>query len=97
MSERSSSVLTIIVIYAILMLLTVLTAGLGFLHLGAAGHLAVGLGIAAIQGLLIAMFYMHLVKSSARAWLAAAVGLYWLGIELTLTLNDYITRSAASF
>lgn len=97
MTERSVSPATSIGVFVLLVGFTLGTCCLSFLRLGAAGHLAVGLGIAAIQGGLVALFFMHLIHSPARTWLAAAVGLYWLGIEILMTLNDYITRQAASF
>lgn len=46
---------------------------------------------------LVALIFMHLIRSPARMWLAAGVGLFWLGILLTLTMSDYFTRSHAAY
>jgi caa(3)-type oxidase subunit IV len=97
MTERSTSPLTSIIVFVLLVGLTAGTFFLSLLRLGPAGHLAAGLIIAAVQGGLVVLFFMNLVRSPVRMWLVAALGLYWLGIELLLTLNDYITRAAASF
>jgi len=73
------------------------TVGLSFVPIGPAGHLAVGLSIGAAKGGLVALVFMHLIRSPARTWLPAGVGLFWLGILITLILTDYLTRPVASF
>jgi caa(3)-type oxidase subunit IV len=62
-----------------------------------AWHLAVGGGIAAVKAALVVLFFMPLIRSPGRTWLATGVGLFRLGILVTLTFSDYLTRSEAEF
>jgi cytochrome c oxidase subunit IV len=80
------------VVTAILLLVfTGLTIGLAFVPLGA-WQTPIALTIAAIKALLVALFFMHLRVSRVSTRLAALAGLIWLGILLTGTLDDVITR-----
>lgn len=45
----------------------------------------------------VALVFMHLIRGPARTWLAAGVGLFWLGIMVALMTTDYLTRPATSF
>jgi cytochrome c oxidase subunit 4 len=97
MTERTISPATSVVTFAVLVGLTVLTVGLSFLRMGAAGHLARGLAIGTAKASLVALVFMHLIRSPARVWIAAGLGLFWLGILVVLILTDYPTRSRAAF
>jgi cytochrome c oxidase subunit 4 len=97
MAERTISPLTSAVCFAALVVLTLATVSLSFLRMGPAGHLAVGLAFGAAKAALVALVFMHLIRSPARTWLAAGLGLFWLGILVTLTLTDYLARPHASF
>jgi cytochrome c oxidase subunit 4 len=52
----------------------------------------IGLLIAATKATLVAVYFMHLNLASSVTRLAAAAGLFWLGIMIVLTLNDFLTR-----
>jgi len=41
---------------------------------------------------LAALFFTHLRYSPQLMWVVVGGGLFWLGILLTLTLGDYLTR-----
>jgi cytochrome c oxidase subunit 4 len=96
MSESMSATRVYWLAFLALIALTFMTVGLSFLHLGTWWHLAVGLCIGAVKGSLVALFFMHLLHSPGRMWLAAALGVFWLGILMTLTMSDYLTRALAS-
>jgi cytochrome c oxidase subunit 4 len=81
-----------ILVFVALLALTAATVGLAFVDLGA-WHSPVGLTIAAVKALLIALFFMHLLRSKSLTWVFALSGLFWLGILMVLTLTDYATRS----
>jgi cytochrome c oxidase subunit 4 len=91
MSARIVPPTTYYNVFAALIALTLLTVGVSFIHLGAM-HTVVGLVIAIVKSLLVVLFFMHLLYSSNRNWLAIGAGLFWLGILLSLTLADYFTR-----
>jgi cytochrome c oxidase subunit IV len=83
-------------VFAALIGLTLLTVGLSFVDLGRL-HTAVGLSIAALKGLLVAGFFMHILYSSRLIWIVAGTGLFWLGILIALTMTDYLTRGAWAY
>src|SRR3954471_126925 len=97
MTERTISPLTSVLAFAGLVGMHMVTVSLSFLRMGPAGHLAVGLAFGAAKAALVALVFMHLIRSPARTWLAAGLGLFWLGIFVTLTLTDYLARPLASF
>jgi len=76
---------------AALMLLLALTWTIGYINLGMF-NLIIALTIAIIKASLVALFFMHIKGSSRLLHLAAAVGVIWLLIMLSLTLGDYLTR-----
>jgi caa(3)-type oxidase subunit IV len=96
MTERTISPRTSALTFAVLVGLTVLTVALSFLRMGPSGHLAVGLAIGAAKAGLVALIFMHLIRSPARVWLAAGLGLFWLGILIVLIMTDYLFRPQAT-
>jgi cytochrome c oxidase subunit 4 len=97
MTDRTISPTTSLLAFAALVVLTLTTVGLSFLRMGPAGHLAVGLAFGAAKAALVALIFMHLIRGPARTWLAAGIGLFWLGILIALVMTDYFARPAASF
>ena len=78
-------------VFVCLVALTLLTIRLSFVDLGEF-HAVVGLAIATCKGLLVAMFFMHVLYSGRLTWILAGAGLFWLGILIVLTMTDYLTR-----
>ena len=97
MTERTISPSVSVITFVGLVVLTAATVSLSFLRMGPAGHLAVGLAFGAAKASLVALFFMHLIRSPARTWLAAGLGLFWLGILIALTMTDYLARQRATF
>jgi cytochrome c oxidase subunit IV len=91
MATHSITPRTYYLVFALLVLLTVLTVGISFLELGVM-HTVVGLAIATVKGVLVALFFMHLWTSGKLTWLVLVASLFWLGILFVLTLSDYLTR-----
>jgi cytochrome c oxidase subunit 4 len=79
-------------IFAVLMLCTYLTVQLAFFDLGPLNTIA-ALAIAVIKATLVVLFFMHLKYSPRLTWAVVIGGVFWLGILLTLTMGDYLTRS----
>lgn len=73
------------------MLLLATTWTIGYLNLGLF-NVVIALAIAITKALLVALFFMHIKGSSRLLHLAAAAGIVWLLILLTLTLSDYLNR-----
>ena len=78
-------------IFGILIFCTYLTVQIAFLDLGAMNTVA-ALAIATFKAAIVVLFF-RLVKYSTRLSWAVVIGsVFWLGILLTLTLSDYLTR-----
>jgi cytochrome c oxidase subunit 4 len=78
-------------VFAALIVLTLLTVGASFLELGP-WHTVVGLAFGVAKAGLVILIFMHLINSGRFIWLVLAAGLFWFGIMVALTLADYLTR-----
>jgi cytochrome c oxidase subunit 4 len=78
-------------IFAILVFCTYLTVQIAFLDLGAMNTVA-ALAIATFKAVLVILFFMHVKYSTRLTWAVVLGGIFWLGILLTLTMSDYLTR-----
>lgn len=91
MAEHVIPPRTYTTVFAVLIVLTALTVGASFVPMGP-WHTLVGLGFGAAKAALVILVFMHLWYSPRLLWLVLAAGLFWLGIMVTLTLSDYLTR-----
>ncbi len=80
------------VVCVALMVGTYLTVQAAFFDLGAF-NTVVAVGIAVIKATLVVLFFMHVKYSTRLTWAIVAGSLFWLGILLVLTFNDYLTRA----
>jgi cytochrome c oxidase subunit 4 len=92
MSEHIVPKRTYYLIFAALMVFTAITVGVAFLDLGPM-NTVVALAIACTKATLVVLFFMHVKYSTRLTWAVVAGSVFWLGIMLTLTLGDYLTRS----
>ena len=79
-------------IFAALMVGTYLTVQAAFVDLGALNTI-VALAIACAKAVLVVLFFMHVRYSTRLTWVVVVGSVFWLGILLTLTMGDYLTRS----
>jgi cytochrome c oxidase subunit 4 len=79
-------------IFAALMVCTGLTVWIAFFDLGPLNVVA-ALVIAVFKAVLVVLFFMHVRYSTRLTWAVVIGSVFWLGILLTLTLGDYLTRS----
>jgi len=92
MAEHVVSRRIYLVVWAALMALMILTAGLSRVNLGE-WSTVVALVIAAIKALLVILFFMHVRYENQKiAWVFVIAGFFWLGILLALTMTDYMSR-----
>ena len=82
---------TYVLVFAGLIVLTVVTTAVAFVDLGPFSVVA-ALAIAVCKMLLVALFFMHLRHSTMLTRLVVLGGLLWLAILLVLTLGDFVTR-----
>jgi cytochrome c oxidase subunit 4 len=81
-----------VIIWAVLMCLTVITAGVAFIDLGPF-NTVVALVIATFKALLVVLIFMHVKYTSDRLTKTVILSaLFWLMLLLGLSLMDYGTR-----
>jgi cytochrome c oxidase subunit 4 len=78
-------------IFGILIFCTYLTVQIAFFDLGAMNVVA-ALAIAVFKATLVVLFFMHVKYSTRLTWAVVLGSIFWLGILLTLTMGDYLTR-----
>jgi cytochrome c oxidase subunit 4 len=76
---------------AALMFLLGLTWSVAYVDLGLF-NLVFALAVALLKALLVALFFMQIRRGSRLFRLVGVAGLVWLGILLTQTLSDYLSR-----
>jgi cytochrome c oxidase subunit 4 len=92
MSEAIVARKTLVVIWAVLICLTVLTALVSQIELGP-WNAPAAMAIASAKALLVALFFMHLRYERSKIVIVWAIaGIFWLGILLLLSMTDYLTR-----
>ena len=78
-------------IFAVLMLLTVVTVAAAFMDWGFL-NVAIAVTIAIVKATFVILYFMHLRYSSKLTQIIVASGVLWLIIMLVLTFQDYMTR-----
>jgi cytochrome c oxidase subunit IV len=95
---HSSSIRPYVFVWAILIVMTILTAAMSFVEMGHAyWHVIVALAIAGFKASLVVLFFMHAISSSRLTWIVICVACFWLGILFVLTLTDYFSRNMIPF
>jgi cytochrome c oxidase subunit 4 len=91
MSEHIVSKKTYALIFGILLLLTAVTTVTGYVDLGRM-NVVVALAIAAVKGVLVVLFFMHLAYSRRLTQLTIVAAFLWLALLISLTLADIWSR-----
>jgi cytochrome c oxidase subunit 4 len=92
MPQRTIAPGTYVLVCVVLVLLTVLTVSISFLHLPQVWHIVIGLTIGLTKATLVVLFFMHALLSDRVTWIVIVVSAFWLGLLMILTLCDYFTR-----
>jgi cytochrome c oxidase subunit 4 len=82
---------TYFTIFGALMVCTILTVTAAFINLGNL-NFPVALAIAIFKATLVVLFFMHVKYGSSLTKLIVGTAFFFLGIMLTLTLSDYLSR-----
>jgi len=91
MSGHISPKSTYFTIFGALMVCTILTVLAAFINLGDL-NFPVALTIAIFKATLVVLFFMHVMYGSKLTKLIVGTAFFFLGIMLTLTLSDYLSR-----
>jgi cytochrome c oxidase subunit 4 len=92
MTEEITPVRTYVLVAFALVLLTLGTIGASYLPLGPF-HAIVALAFAVVKASLIVYFFMNIRHSGPMMKIVVIVALFWFGILMAGTLNDYLTRT----
>src|SRR6267142_406319 len=91
MSGHISPTSTYLTIFGALMACTILTVIAAFTNLGNL-NFPVALAIAVFKATLVILFFMHVKYGSRMTKLVVGTAFFFLGIMLTLTMSDYLSR-----
>ncbi|HUO34801.1 MAG TPA: cytochrome C oxidase subunit IV family protein [Candidatus Acidoferrum sp.] len=91
MSGHVVPVRVYLAVFVSLLILTGLTTAVAFVDMGPF-NLVVALVIAVAKMLLVVLFFMHIKYSPPLTRLVLIAAVLWLGIMVTLTLSDELTR-----
>ena len=80
-----------ITVFLALMVGTVLTVAVTYVHLGAF-NLAVAMAIAVTKAMLVILFFMHLKYSPKLIKVTFGASIFFFLIMIIITLSDYLTR-----
>lgn len=96
MNKPHITLRTYVIVFAALMVLlaaTVAAALLPYHRWNIPGlGIAIALTIAFIKAILVVLYFMHVRISSRLTQIFVLAGLFWLGILITITLADYLSR-----
>ena len=79
------------VIFATLLLLTLVTVDVAFYNVGLM-NLPIALAVATTKATLVILYFMHVRYQPPLIAVFAAAGFVWLLLLLTFTLSDFLTR-----
>jgi len=95
MSEHIVSKTIYFLIFAALMVLTVVTYWVALYDFGQM-NVVIALAVAVTKAVLVVLFFMHVRYSTRLTKIVVIAGFFWLAILVVLTLSDYFTRSGTS-
>jgi cytochrome c oxidase subunit 4 len=84
---------TYVLVFLALMVGTALTTGVAYIDLGRWNTVA-ALTIAVVKMLLVVLFFMHVKYATGLTRIVILAGFFWLGIMITLTCSDELTRNS---
>ena len=91
--DIKKSVKTYMAVFAALMVFTIITVGVSYVHLPIAAAVTVALVVAGIKGSLVALFFMHLLhERKVIYWVLALTVVFFIFLMFVplLTISDKI-------
>jgi cytochrome c oxidase subunit IV len=92
MSQHIAPQRTYYLVFATLLLLTLVTVEVAFFDFGLLS-IYLALLIATGKALFVILYFMHVRYSPRLTWVFAGAGFFWLTILIALTLSDFLTRN----
>lgn len=85
---------TYITVFVALLVLTGVTVGVSYVHLGSSGNIIVALVIATLKASLVAGFFMHLIDEKRLIYgFLILTALFWIGLMMLPTTHSLDTVS----
>jgi cytochrome c oxidase subunit IV len=81
-----------IIVWMLLLILTGVTLGVSYIHLGL-WNVAAALSIASLKAALVALYFMHLRSEKRLVWAFATIPLFFLALIILGTLADTMFRN----
>jgi cytochrome c oxidase subunit IV len=83
-------------VFTTLIALTGITVAVAYIDLGPINAVA-AIVIACFKAMIVVLYFMHVKFGTRLVKLTVIAGLYWMGILMTLTLSDYLTRGWGTY
>jgi cytochrome c oxidase subunit 4 len=96
MSEHVVSKKVYYLIFALLMIFTVVTVEVAFIDLGPL-NIVVAMAIAIFKATIVLLYFMHVKYSSRLTKLFVVAGFFTFGLMLLFTYADYLSRGWVPF
>ena len=90
-AHHRSSLASYFVVFATLMVLTIVTVWVSRIDLGALNP-AVAMAIAIITAFVVILWFMHVIHSPRLTWIVVIASFLWLAVMFVLFFSDYLTR-----
>ncbi|MBP1634604.1 MAG: oxidase [Acidobacteria bacterium] len=78
-------------VFAVLLVLTLVTTEVAFFDFGLLNPV-IALTIAVVKATFVVLFFMHMKYSSRLTMIIGGAAVFWLGILLVLLMSDYMAR-----
>lgn len=89
--HHQSSLTVYFVVFAALMILTVVTVWVSRIDLGAL-NTTVAMAVAVLKAAVVILWFMHVIHSPRLTWVVVISSFLWLAVLFVLTFSDYLTR-----
>ena len=90
-AHHRSSLASYFVVFATLMILTIVTVWVSRIDLGALNTI-VAMAIAIVKATVVILWFMHVIHSPRMTWIVVIASFLWLGVMFALFFVDYMTR-----
>ena len=95
-AHHQAPLLTYFLVFAALMILTVVTVAVSRVDLGAL-NTTVAMIIAVAKATVVILWFMHVIHSPRLTWIVVIASFLWLGVLFVLTFSDYLTRGLSLY
>jgi cytochrome c oxidase subunit IV len=90
-AHHRSSLVSYFVVFATLMILTIVTVWISRIDLGTL-NTTVAMAIAIVKATVVILWFMHVIHSPRLTWIVVIASFLWLAVMFVLFFADYSTR-----